>query len=86
MAFAFDTLGCAKHLREAGIEPKYAEAHAEAAGKFIMSELATKHDIAAVRGDIDNMVERLTLRMTVVCGAMIFAVAGLAVAALRFMR
>jgi hypothetical protein len=31
MAFAFDTLGYAKHLRDRGILQDHAEAHAEAA-------------------------------------------------------
>jgi hypothetical protein len=41
MAFAFDTLGYAKQLRDAGVPPDQAEAHAEAARQFIMAELAT---------------------------------------------
>ena len=51
MAFAFDTLAYAKHLRDAGVPPHEAEAHAEAAREFIMAELVTKPDLAAVRDE-----------------------------------
>ena len=47
MAFAFDTLGYAKKLREHGIPQDQAEAHAEAAREFIMAELVTKLDLSA---------------------------------------
>ncbi len=54
MAFAFDTLGYAKKLRDAGLPQAQAEAHAEAAREFIMTELVTRYDletaIAATRG------------------------------------
>ena len=39
MAFAFDSLGYAKKLRDAGVPQDQAEAHAEAAREFIMVEL-----------------------------------------------
>ena len=45
MAYAFDTLGYAKRLREAGVRPEEADAHAEAARDFIMTELVTKKDL-----------------------------------------
>jgi hypothetical protein len=35
VAFAFDSLGYAKRLREAGVPQDQAEAHAEAAREFI---------------------------------------------------
>ena len=44
--FAMDTLGYAKRLRESGILTEQAEAHAEAARGFIMTELVTKSDLA----------------------------------------
>ena len=52
MAFAFDTLAYAKRLRDNGVPPQQAEAHAEAAREFIMAELVTKPDLAAVREDV----------------------------------
>lgn len=45
MVYAFDTLGYAKRLRDAGVSPEHAEAHAEAAREFVMGELVTRHDL-----------------------------------------
>jgi len=47
MTVAYDTLGFAKRLRDAGISQPHAEAHAEAARDYIMSELVTKSDLKA---------------------------------------
>jgi hypothetical protein len=93
MAFAFDTLSYAKHLRDAGVPQQQAEAHAEAARQFIMSELVTKTDLLALETRIDQKFEifdqkfatfdqkldNLSLRLTVRLGVM-FA-AGIAVLA-----
>ena len=49
MAFAFDTLGYAKHLRDVGVPQDQAEAHAEAARQFIMAELVTRYECALQR-------------------------------------
>jgi hypothetical protein len=51
MAFAFDSLGYAKKLRDAGVAQQEAEAHAEAAREFIMTELATHHDLDVLRAE-----------------------------------
>ncbi len=66
MAFAFDTLGYAKHLRGAGVPPNQAEAHAEAARAFIMAELVTKADLI-------QAMDTQTLRLTVRLGGMLVA-------------
>ena len=74
MAFAFDSLGYAKKLRDAGVPQEQAEAHAETAREFIMVELATRQDLLALRPDmtvstqtlqtaIDNISPGLTVRM-----------------------
>jgi hypothetical protein len=47
MAWAFDTLGYAKRLREAGVPNPQAEGHAEAAREFIMTELVTRQGLQA---------------------------------------
>ena len=60
MAYAFDTLGYAKRLRDAGISQQQAEAHAEAAREFVMGELVTKADLQAA---MDTLSLRLTLRL-----------------------
>jgi hypothetical protein len=66
VAFAFDTLGYAKRLRDAGVPNPQAEAHAEAAREFIMGEVVTKIDMQAA-------IDTLTLRLTVRLGGMIAA-------------
>lgn len=50
MVYAFDTLGYAKRLRDAGVSPDQAEAHAEAAREFVMGELVTRYDLEMKRG------------------------------------
>ena len=62
MAYAFDTLGYAKRLRDAGISQEQAEAHAEAAREFVMGDLVTKADLQAA---MDTLSLRLTLRLGV---------------------
>jgi hypothetical protein len=72
MAFAFDTLGFSKKLREKGIPQAEADAHAEAVRDFVMAELVTKADLNLA---LDNLKLSLTVRL----GAMLFlAVGGLA--------
>jgi hypothetical protein len=71
MPFAMDTLGYAKRLRDAGIPTEQAEAHAEAAREFIMLELVTKSDLEAVRRELEGIIDRQTLRLTVRLGAML---------------
>jgi len=72
VAYAFDTLGYAKRLRDAGVPVDQAEAHAEAARDFVMAELVTKSDLEAA-------MDRLSLRLTVRLGGMMaLAVAALA--------
>ena len=72
MAYAFDTLGYAKRLRDAGISTEQAEAHAEAAREFMMAELVTKTDLGLA-------LDHLALKLTVRLGAMlVVAIAALA--------
>ena len=54
-AFAFDTLGYAKKLRDAGIPGDQAEAHAEAARDFVMHELVTRYDLQGVKDDLQGI-------------------------------
>jgi len=77
MAFAFDTLGYSKKLRDAGVPQDQAEAHAEAAREFIMVELVTKSDLLAatqtLQAQIRSVEENLALRLTVRVGIMLAA-------------
>jgi len=90
MAFAFDSLGYAKKLRDAGISQDQAEAHAEAAREFIMTELATHSDLEILRRELDGKLENLalrmdtqTLRLTVRMGVMLAAGLSILAAVLR---
>jgi hypothetical protein len=60
VAYAFDTLGYSKRLREAGVSNDQAEAHAEAAREFIMTELVNRQDLLATK--LDLRAELGTLR------------------------
>ena len=64
MAYAFDTLGYAKRLRDAGVRPEEAEAHAEAARDFIMTELVTKQDLDVRLRLSEAEMQNLELRLT----------------------
>ena len=55
---AFDTLAHVRTLREAGVERKQAEAHAEAA-RALRAGLATKADLAVIEADIATIKARL---------------------------
>jgi hypothetical protein len=73
MAFAFDTLGYAKHLRDVGVPQEQAEAHAEVARQFIMAELATRYDLDVLRRELETKIDTLSLRLTVRMGVMLAA-------------
>jgi hypothetical protein len=76
MAFAFDSLGYAKKLRDVGVPRD----QAEAAREFIMTELATRCDLDVLRRDLDvvrreleSKMDNLGLRLTVRLGVMMAA-------------
>jgi hypothetical protein len=87
MVYAFDTLGYAKRLRDAGISQGQAEAHAEAAREFVMGELVTKADLLAIKADLQVIkadlqatkaglqaaMDTLSLRLTLRLGVMLAA-------------
>ena len=60
---AFDTLAHVRTLREAGVERKQAEAHAEAA-RALRAGLATKADLAVIEADIATIKARLDMFAT----------------------
>ena len=63
MAIAFDTLKFVRRLTEAGLPEKqaevFADAHTEAFGEVLDARLATKTDIAELRGDIAEFREAM---------------------------
>jgi hypothetical protein len=68
VVWAFDTLGYAKRLRDGGVANPQAEAHAEAAREFIMTELVTKQDLLALENRLETKIDTQTLRLTVRLG------------------
>ena len=83
MAFAFDSLGYAKKLRDAGVSQDQAEAHAESAREFIMTEVATRSDLDVLRRELENKLDTQTLRLTVRTGVMLAAGLSILAAVLR---
>ena len=73
----FDTLACARKLREGGVEAKQAEAHAGAA-RTIRAGLATKADLDSLETRFAALETRLTIRffggMVAVCGVIVAAI------------
>ncbi len=57
LAFAFDSLGYAKKLRDPGVSSDQAEAHAEAARDFVMAELVTRNDLEVVRRELQTAID-----------------------------
>ena len=73
MTFAFDSLGYAKRLREAGVPRDQAEAHAEAARQFIMAELVTRYDLDILRRELETQIDTLSMRLTIRMGVLLAA-------------
>ena len=48
----FDTLACARRIKEAGVSDAQAEAHAEAVRDAVTCGAAAKTDLAELRADI----------------------------------
>jgi hypothetical protein len=66
VAFTFDSLSFARHLRDNGVPQEQAEAHAQAARMSIMNELVTKEDLRAA---LETQTLRLSVRMGVMFAA-----------------
>ncbi len=67
----FDTLASMRRLEAAGIEPKQAEAHAEAVRDAVTESAATKADLKAATAELKA---ELTWRMVLLGGAVVAAV------------
>ena len=59
---SFDTFSAARALEAAGVERTQAEAIASAIA--INGDIATKHDIAALKADISNLELRMEARIS----------------------
>lgn len=62
---SIDTLAFANRLKDAGVSPKQAEAHAEALAMVIDTNLATKQDIVELRKDLTHEIKDLESRTDV---------------------
>lgn len=83
---AFDTLKFSKRLEEAGLPTAQAagssEAFAEAIGE-VVSQLATKHDLAMLRHEVKGDLAQLELRMTIKLGSMMAGLIALTAALVK---
>ena len=84
----FDPLAYARTLREAGVEERQAEAHAEAA-RTVRAGLATKADLDSLEtrfnARLDTRLAALETRLTIRFFAGLIAVGGLIVAAVKLL-
>lgn len=80
-----DPLGYAKHLQNAGVDARQAEAHAEAVRDFVMKDLATTRDLETATARLEAAIAAQSDKMTIRLGAMLFALVAAGTAALRFL-
>lgn len=66
----FDTLGYARYLEASGVPRAPAEAHAEAARRFLLSARASEGDMPATVADLQSGIERLSRSVTIRFGVM----------------
>lgn len=81
MPVALDTLAYAQKLRENGVPQQQAEAHASAVREFIaepLGNLVTKEDLKiAIERAVETVTLKLTVRMGVMLGAAVAALAAI---------
>lgn len=63
MAATFDTLTYAKKLKAAGFTEEQAEAQADALRAVVDENLATKADVIALKRDLKELEQRITIRL-----------------------
>jgi hypothetical protein len=73
----FDTHAFVKRLTAAGMPVEQAEILAEEHARMLGEQLATKHDIALLRADMDRLKDQLTIRLGAMLAAAIAIVAAL---------
>jgi hypothetical protein len=71
----FDTHAFVKRLTAAGMPVAQAEILAEEQARMLGEQLATKHDIALLRADMDRLKDQLTIRLGVMIAGAIAIVA-----------
>ena len=73
----FDTHAFVKRMTAAGMPVEQAEILAEEHARMLGEQLATKHDIALLRADMDRLKDQLTIRLGAMLTAAIAIVAAL---------
>jgi hypothetical protein len=73
----FDTHAFVKRLAAAGMPVEQAEILAEENARLLGEQLATKHDIALLRADMDRLRDQLTIRLGAMLAGAIAIVAAL---------
>jgi hypothetical protein len=75
---AFDTLSYARRLRQAGVPEAQAEAMADATRELVVSDFATKGDVASLKNDLAALEQRIMaaidttgLRLTMRMGGLV---------------
>jgi hypothetical protein len=66
-----DTLAYTKHLEQAGVERRQAEAFAEALHRFVVPDLATKADLTTLKHELIGVIHTTELRSLGVVAAML---------------
>jgi hypothetical protein len=73
----FDTHAFVKRLTAAGMPVEQAEVLADEQARMLGEQLATKHDVALLRADMDRLKDQLTIRLGVMLAGAIAIVAAL---------
>jgi hypothetical protein len=73
----FDTHAFIKRLTAAGMPEEQAEILAQEQARMLNEQLATKHDIALLRADMDRLKDQLTIRLGAMMAGGIAIVAAL---------
>ena len=86
MAITFDTLKFANKLKDAGVKPEIAEAHAAAEAEVfaetLTNQVATKHDLLQLETKLEAKIDKLKNELIIKLGGTIVAVGGLLAALL----
>ena len=73
----FDTHAFVKRLTAAGMPVEQAEVLADEQARMLGEQLATKHDVALLRADMDRLKDQLTIRLGGMLAAAIAIMAAL---------
>ena len=74
-AVPFDTLALARKLEAAGFGPKQAQDTAAALAEVLSEQVATRHDIKELRGELRELEQRLVIKLGGMIAAAVVVVA-----------